>query len=104
MGTNKYIVQNEQGGSMNDLIVSKSISKMFCTFITDLIVMKLELCDSLNVKTQIVSSSEQGGSMNDLIVSKSISKMFYSFSTDVIRVEVDLCDSLNVKRQIDIST
>jgi hypothetical protein len=41
---------------MNDLIVSKSISKMFCTFITDLIIIKLELCDSLNGNKQIYSS------------------------------------------------
>jgi hypothetical protein len=41
---------------MNDLIVSKSISKMFCTFITDLIAIEVELCESLNVKKQIYIS------------------------------------------------
>jgi hypothetical protein len=35
---------------MNDLIVSKSIRKMFCTFITDFIVTEVDLCDSLNEK------------------------------------------------------
>jgi hypothetical protein len=85
---------------MNDLIVSKSIGKMFCTFCTDFILTKLKLSDSLNVKKQIDSSSEQEGSMNDLIVSKSTSKMFCTVSTDFIRTELELCDSLNVKKQI----
>jgi hypothetical protein len=40
---------------MNDLIVTKSTSKMFCTVTTDFIRTELELCDSLNVKKQINS-------------------------------------------------
>jgi hypothetical protein len=83
---------------MNDLIVSKSISKMFCTFITDLIDIEMKVCDSLHVKKQIDSSNEQGDSMNDLIGSKSISKMFCTFITDLIVIKLDVCDSLNVKR------